>query len=77
MAEIAVEGHGVVLLHYAMRTWPKSHHGSLHLYGHSHGAVPGDRQSCDVGVDCWNLRPVGLDEIIAHLGTLPERGGNQ
>lgn len=72
-AEVVVEGTRLVLLHYAMRVWPRSHHGSLHLYGHSHGQLPGDRQSCDVGVDCWGYRPVGLTEIRERLAALPER----
>ena len=74
MAEIVVDDTRLVLLHYAMRVWPKSHHGSLHLYGHSHGSLPGDRQSCDVGVDAWAYRPVGLADIRRRLATLPERG---
>jgi calcineurin-like phosphoesterase family protein len=75
MAEVKVEGVRIVLLHYAMRVWNASHHGGLHLYGHSHGALPGDRQSCDVGVDAWDFRPVTLKEIQERLATLPERGG--
>ncbi|WAP68477.1 metallophosphoesterase [Jiella pelagia] len=31
----------LVLDHYAMRTWPSAHHGAVHLYGHSHGNLPG------------------------------------
>lgn len=75
MAEIGVNGRRVTLLHYAMRVWPKCHHGALHLYGHSHGALPGDGQSCDVGVDVpeWRYRPVSLTQILAHLRTLPQR----
>jgi len=63
----------VVLCHYGMRVWDRSHHGSLHLYGHSHGTLPGDNQSLDVGVDCWDFRPVNIDEIRARLKTLPIR----
>jgi calcineurin-like phosphoesterase family protein len=73
LAEIAEGGEHIVLCHYAMRVWNRSHHGSLHLYGHSHGTLPGDSQSCDVGVDCWDFRPVTLDEIKARLATLPKR----
>lgn len=75
MAEIVVESTRLVLLHYGMRVWPRSHHGALHFYGHSHGTLPGDRQSCDVGVDnaAWGYRPVSLAEIRRHLRTLPER----
>jgi calcineurin-like phosphoesterase family protein len=64
----------VVLCHYGLRVWNKSHHGAMHFYGHSHGNLPGDSQSCDVGVDCWGFRPVSLDEIVERLKTLPTRG---
>lgn len=63
----------LVLLHYGMRVWNKSHHGAIHLYGHSHGSLPGDSQSCDVGVDCWNFTPVTLKQIKERLITLPSR----
>jgi calcineurin-like phosphoesterase family protein len=72
--EITVEGIKIVLFHYAMRVWNKSGHGSLHFYGHSHGNLPGDNQSCDVGVDSWNQYPVCLDNIKARLRTSPKRG---
>ena len=59
----------LVLCHYAMRVWRNSNHGALHLYGHSHGNLPGDSQSCDVGVDCsWTkFAPVSLEEIKDRL----------
>jgi calcineurin-like phosphoesterase family protein len=63
----------LVLCHYALRVWNRSHHGAIHLYGHSHGNLPGDSQSCDVGVDCWSFAPVSLDEIKARLATFPTR----
>ena len=49
----------------------KSHHGSLMLYGHSHGSLPGTDQSLDVGVDCWDLAPTNLEKIMARMRTLP------
>jgi calcineurin-like phosphoesterase family protein len=61
------DGTMLVLCHYAMRIWRYSHHGAIHLYGHSHGSLPGDSQSCDVGVDCWDFKPVSLDTIKAFL----------
>jgi calcineurin-like phosphoesterase family protein len=63
----------LVLLHYGMRVWNRAHHGALHLYGHSHGSLPGDRQSCDVGVDCWDFRPVTLKQIKARMAEQPAR----
>ena len=74
MAHIKVDDRRITLCHYAMRVWPASHHGSLHLYGHSHGRLPGDRQSLDVGVDCWDFYPVGMEQILERMQTLPERG---
>ncbi len=59
--------HRAFLCHYAMRTWPGSGRGALHLYGHSHGALPPHRQSLDVGVDSWGYRPVSLEEIRERL----------
>lgn len=63
----------IVLCHYGLRVWDRSHHGSLHFYGHSHGNLPGDNQSLDLGVDCWDFRPVNIDEIRERLRTLPAR----
>jgi calcineurin-like phosphoesterase family protein len=65
--EITVDGQRLVLCHYGMRTWPRVHRGALHLYGHSHGTLPGNAQSCDVGVDCWDFRPVTLPVIRTAL----------
>ena len=59
--------------HYAHRTWDKSHHGSLHLYGHSHGTLPGVGRSMDVGVDSTDMNsdftPFLLDDVIKFLMT--------
>jgi calcineurin-like phosphoesterase family protein len=73
--EITIDRQLIVLLHYGMRVWNRSHHGSIQLYGHSHGNLPGNSQSCDVGVDCWNYFPVNLEEIKARLATLPKYVG--
>lgn len=62
--EVSVEGRHVVLCHYPMRSWARCYQGSLHLYGHTHGRLPGTTQSCDVGVDVWGYRPVSLAQII-------------
>jgi calcineurin-like phosphoesterase family protein len=59
----------IVMNHYAMRIWNKSHHGSLHIYGHSHGSMehkPWGR-SMDVGVDCHDYKPISLTKVIKDL----------
>jgi len=53
----------IILCHYSMRVWDRSHYGSWHLYGHSHGNLPLLRNSLDVGVDCWEYQPVSLDKL--------------
>jgi calcineurin-like phosphoesterase family protein len=53
------EGIPLVLCHYAMRVWSRSHYGAIHLYGHSHGNLPGDSQSGDVGG--------GLLELLSYI----------
>lgn len=73
MAHVRVGNVRVSLCHYAMRVWPHDRRGAIMLYGHSHGQLAGNRQSLDVGVDCWDYRPVSLDDIQARLTTLPER----
>jgi calcineurin-like phosphoesterase family protein len=55
------------LSHYAHRRWPHSHHGSYHLYGHSHGELPSYGRSMDVGVDAWDYYPVHLDKVLRRL----------
>ena len=70
-AELSLDGERLVLCHYAFRTWNRAGRGSLHLFGHSHGRMPGNAQSCDVGVDVWDFRPVALADIKRRLKTLP------
>lgn len=49
------------LSHYAHRVWLKSHHGCIHLYGHSHNSLPDDPNalSMDVGIDATAARLSG------------------
>lgn len=68
LLQVSINGTPIVLCHYAMRVWNKSHHGALHLYGHSHGTLPSTAQSLDVGVDCWDFQPITLVEIKKRLG---------
>lgn len=62
---------GIVLCHYAMRVWDKSHHGTWHLYGHSHGSLPDDPNSLsfDIGCNCWSYEPINYATIKKRMGT--------
>lgn len=73
--EINIEDQHIVLFHYAQRVWNRSHYGSIALFGHSHGLMPGNSQSLDVGVDCWNYCPINFVEIQQRLATLPKYVG--
>lgn len=71
-AEITVHDQRIVLCHYAMRTWPRSHYGSWHLYGHSHGRLPPHGKSYDVGVDNNLYYPLSFDQVKDIMEELPD-----
>lgn len=72
MKDVVVDGQRAFCAHYGMRVWPGQWRGSIMLYGHSHGRLPGNSRSLDVGVDCWGYGPVDLEQIRARLADLPE-----
>ncbi|MBK3398118.1 metallophosphoesterase [Methylobacterium ajmalii] len=61
------------LSHYCHLAWPESHRGRIHLYGHSHGAIPPTARACDAGVDAWAFRPVTLQEVQELLADVAAR----
>jgi len=61
----------IVMSHFALRVWDKSHFNSFHLYGHSHGCLEPIGKSWDVGVDNNNYTPLSLDEIIEIMKNRP------
>lgn len=66
-----IEGHLVVVCHYAMRTWECSHYNSWQLYGHSHGRLGPVGKQWDIGVDNNNYYPVSFEEIKEIMGKRP------
>jgi len=69
LVTITIEKQPIVLCHYAMRVWDRSHYGSLHFYGHSHGGLSWYKNSLDVGVDnakklLGEYRPFSFEEAI-------------
>lgn len=78
VAEISVGTQRIWMSHYAHRSWPKSHRGSWHLYGHSHGTLSDDDRTrainaLDVGVDNFEQdgppqwSPWSMDDIARVL----------
>lgn len=63
--KISDEGNYVVLMHYPLETWERSHYGSYHLHGHIHANeinyIP---NRFNVGLDVNNYKPVTLTELI-------------
>lgn len=64
----------VAACHYPMRSWPRSHYASFHVFGHVHGKVYDDTTgvvagyatgglSYDVGVDANDFYPVDFDTL--------------
>lgn len=72
LAEVIVAGQRIILCHYAMRVWNGSFRGSWHLYGHSHGTLPGreGQKELDIGVDSWDYTPVRFDQIADAMGRI-------
>jgi len=68
--EVELYNKYIVLCHYAMKSWPRSFHGSLHAYGHSHGKMERyNEHAYDVGVDCNEFAPVEVKSFIKLLTT--------
>lgn len=72
MVELCVDKQNIVVCHYAMRVWPKSHYNSWLLYGHSHGGLPSEGKSYDIGVDNNWYYPVSYEEIRDIMSKLPD-----
>src|ERR1017187_5897154 len=55
----------IVLSHYAMIVWNKSHLNSWMLHGHSHGTLkyPFQMKIMDVGTDCHDYAPVSYEDV--------------
>ena len=69
LKEVTVSNHKFVMCHFPLEVWNRSHHGVLHLHGHSHGSlqrvIP---RRMDVGVDCHpEYRPFSLEEVVERL----------
>lgn len=72
VVETSYNGIQFFLSHYSHKVWNKSHYGTIHLYGHSHGSLPDDPTSLsmDIGVDCSkDFTPFSFEEIVDIMKT--------
>ena len=75
---ITIDNYRVILSHYPIAEWDCAWHGSIHLYGHTHGMfnlsdftklMPHKNTNClDIGVDTNNYYPYSWDDIKHKLG---------
>lgn len=67
---VKINKHTFFLSHFSHRVWNQSHHGVIHLYGHSHNSIDNNwGKSMDVGIDAIftlksKYRPLSVTEII-------------
>lgn len=62
--EKKINGVHFIMCHYAMRVWNKSHHGSIMLYGHSHGTL--DTMTPEIANPTW----IGNQYFIKNYKTM-------
>ena len=63
--KIKVEEQEIVLNHYSMNVWDKCHHGTWHLFGHSHGSLSNNPNSLsfDIGCMLFDYKPLEFKEV--------------
>jgi len=67
-----IYGQFIMVCHYAMTIWERSHYNSWHLFGHSHGRHQGVGKCLDIGVDCFNFYPVSFNEVADIMRGRPD-----
>ena len=59
----------IILSHYPILSWNKSHYGSIHLHGHTHGSLIQHQQEyyrrkvMDVGCNCIDYTPISYEKV--------------
>lgn len=74
--EKKIEGQWVVVCHYAMRRWARSHYGAWNLHGHSHGELKPEGKQYDIGVDNNNFYPISFNDVAEIMETKTENTVN-
>lgn len=62
------------LSHYPIGSWNEMARGAFQLHGHCHGNYElSQPRQVDVGVDCWEFKPLSIDFIIDNFSATPSR----
>lgn len=64
----------IVLCHYPLLSWHRSHYGSWMLHGHCHGNMNSFNEGVrrfDCGVDCTNYAPISYAQLKQHFQDIP------
>jgi calcineurin-like phosphoesterase family protein len=80
LVTINIDKQPIVLCHYEMKVWDKSHYNSYCLFGHSHTGLnsPSSHysstrgKSIDVGVDNFEFKPVSYEQIKEIMSKQPD-----
>ena len=67
-----IDGIPIVVCHYAMRVWHRSHYNSWNLYGHSHGKLEPIGKQWDIGVDTNSFYPYSFVQIKEIMKDRPD-----
>ncbi|MBN1673114.1 MAG: metallophosphoesterase [Kiritimatiellae bacterium] len=70
--ESTIEGRHIVVCHYAMRVWPRSHYNAWQLFGHSHGRLDPIGKQWDIGVDNNDFYPVSFTRLQQIMQDRPD-----
>ena len=62
---VSIHGKPIWLQHCCPRVWERCHYGVPCFFGHSHGRLRTFNLSFDVGVDCWDYKPVHWEDMDA------------
>jgi calcineurin-like phosphoesterase family protein len=55
----------MVMSHYPMVVWDENGRDtSMHFHGHCHGSYEHPGRAIDVGVDCWDFKPLRIEDAL-------------
>ena len=73
--ELKLERQHIVVCHYALRVWPRSHYNSWQVHGHSHGTLEPVGKQWDVGVDNNDFYPLSFTRLQEIMAERPDNPG--